>query len=100
MDGVVVARTVKPQAGDTARFLHGLYTGLAADRRPGRRRREERLGHDAPSSVYRDRGLSLVDDIDLSTGRVALALLLAGAEPGTYGTAKDADAVLPTPPSG
>ena len=99
VDGVVVARTVKPQAGDTARFLHGLYTGLVATDLP-----VVGVEHSdtAPSAVkvYRDRGLSLIDDIDLATGRVALAFLLAGAEPGNYGTAEGADAILPTPPSG
>jgi len=99
VDGVVVARTVKPQAGDTARFLHGLYTGLVASDVPVVGVEHSDTATSAVK-VYRDRGLSLVDDIDLSTGRVALALLLAGAEPGTYGTAKGADAVLPTPPSG
>jgi hypothetical protein len=99
VDGVVVARTVKPQAGDTARFLHGLYAGLTAAGVPvvG----VEKSGTATTAvKVYRDRGLSAIDDIDLATGRVALALVLAGAAAGSYGTAKGADAVLPTPPSG
>ena len=43
---------------------------------------------DDPAAVldaYRDQGISSVDDIDVSAGRLALALLLAGAEPGHYG---------------
>jgi hypothetical protein len=99
IDGVVVARTVKPQQGDTARFLHGFYTGIVSAAFPAVG--VENSGT-TPSAVevYRDRGLSSVDDIDLSTGRVALALLLAGAAPGKYGTTDGADAVLPTFPGG
>ncbi len=99
VDGVVVARTVKPQAGDTARFLHGLYAGLTDAGVPVVGVEKSDTATSAVP-VYRDRGLSAVDDIDLSTGRVALALVLAGAAAGSYGTAKGADAVLPTPPSG
>jgi hypothetical protein len=98
VDGIVVARTVKPQAGDTARFLHGLYAGLTAADVPVVGVEKSRTGASAVP-VYRDRGLSAIDDIDLATGRVALALVLAGAAAGSYGTAKGADAVLPTPPS-
>jgi hypothetical protein len=99
VDGVVVARTAKPQTGDTSRFLLGFYTGVATAEIPA-------VGvensNTTPSAVkvFRDRGLSSVDDIDLTTGRVALALLLAGAPPGKYGTADGADAVLPTFQSG
>jgi hypothetical protein len=106
VDGVVVARTVKPQAGDTSRFLQGFYTGVASAGIPA-------VGvensNTTPSAVgvFRDRGLSSVDDIDLTTGRVALALLLAGANPGKYGTRgipddaqNNADAILPTFPGG
>jgi hypothetical protein len=94
-DGIVVVRTVKPQQSETARFLSGLFTGLASAGIPA-------VGVEksdtTPSAipVYRDRGLSGVDDIQLATGRAALALLLAGAGSGHYGTADDADAVLPT----
>jgi hypothetical protein len=93
-DGIVVVRTVKPQQGVTAQFLSGLFTGLSSAGIPA-------VGVEksdtTPSAipVYRDRGLSGVDDIDLATGRAALALLLAGAATGHYGTADDADAVLP-----
>jgi hypothetical protein len=94
-DGVVVVRTVKPQQGVTAHFLSGLFTGLSSSGIPvvGVEKSDT-----MPSAipVYRDRGLSGVDDIDLLTGRAALGLLLAGAGTGHYGTADDADAVLPT----
>jgi hypothetical protein len=98
-DGIVVVRTVKPQQGVTARFLQGLLTGLASTGVPAVG--VEKSGT-TPSAagIYGDRGLSAVDDIDLVTGRAALALLLAGASAGHYGTADDADAVLPTLPLG
>ena len=106
VDGVVVARTVKPQQGDTARFLRGLYAGLASAGIPavGVEKSNAKI---SAVGVFQDRGLSTVDDIDLTMGRAALALLLAGADPGKYGTrnvpgdAQDnADAVLPKFPGG
>jgi len=95
VDGVVVVRTVKPQAGDTARFLRGLYTGVASGGAPAVGVEDTRT---TPSAVdlYADRGLSSVDDIDLDTGRAALALLLAGARSGSYGV--DAREILPPVP--
>jgi hypothetical protein len=98
-DGIVVVRTVKPQQGATARFLAGLFAGVASTGLPTVG--VEKSGT-TPSAipVYRDRGLSAVDDINLSTGRAALALLLAGASAGHFGIAEDADAVLPPPPVG
>jgi Copper transport outer membrane protein, MctB len=53
---------------------------------------------DEPPEVvdfYLDQGVSAVDDIDTQPGRLALALLLAGAEPGHYGVSEDADGVIP-----
>jgi len=93
LQGVVVARNAGPQQGDTARFLAGLYEGLASTGTPA-------VGVESsteePSAVkaFERADLSSVDDIDLPAGRLALALLLAGAEPGHYGV-KDADDVLP-----
>ncbi len=56
-------------------------------------------GSDDPSSIleaYRDQGISSVDAIDDPSGRLALALLLAGAEPGHYGLGDGAaDGVIP-----
>ena len=98
-DGIVVVRTVQPQQGVTAHFLNGLFTGLASTGIPAVG--VEKTGT-TPSAVpiYRDRGLSAVDDIDTLTGRAALALVLAGAGSGHYGTADDADAIVPTYPFG
>jgi hypothetical protein len=45
---------------------------------------------------YRERGLSSVDNVDAPEGHLALALLLAGAEPGHYGLRETAaDGVVP-----
>jgi Copper transport outer membrane protein, MctB len=95
-DGVVVVRSASPQQGATARFLNGFYSGLGATGVPavGVERAETK-----PSAiaVYRRAGLSSVDDVDALTGRLALALLLAGAQPGHYGidTTSASDGVLP-----
>lgn len=99
VDGVVVVRTAKPQQGDTMRFLRGLYSGLATAGVPavGVENTDTKL---SAAKVFRARGLSAVDDMDEMTGRAALALLLAGAQPGSYGTGDNADAILPTPASG
>jgi hypothetical protein len=99
LDAVVVARSARPQRGETEEFLAGLYRGLAAAPLPS-------VGvekSDATASavaVFRRRGLSTVDRVDTATGQVALVFLLAGARPGSYGLDEDAvDGVLPTPPA-
>jgi len=98
-DGVVVVRSAKAQQGDTARFLRGLYGGLAAGDIPAVA--VEKSGTTPTTlDVLHDSGLSTVDDIDLATGRAALAFLLSGASPGQYGTGSGVDAVLPQDPSG
>jgi len=98
-DGIVVVRSVKPQQGATARFLAGVFAGVASTGLPAVG--VEKSGTTLSAiKVYLDRGLSAVDDIDLSTGRAALALLLAGGGPGHFGIADDADAVLPAFPVG
>jgi Copper transport outer membrane protein, MctB len=99
VDGIVVVRTAKPQQGDTMRFLRGLYSGIASANLPavGVENSGAKL---SAVPVFRARGLSAVDDIDQMTGHAALALLLAGARLGAYGTGDSADAILPTPPSG
>jgi hypothetical protein len=83
-DGVVVVRSAGPQQGPTSRFLTGLYAGLAAAGVPV-------VGVETtkatPSAVpaYTRAGFSSVDDVDILEGRLALALLLGGADPGHYG---------------
>jgi hypothetical protein len=93
-DGVVVVRTAPPQAGPTARLLSGLVSGIAAQGAPAVAV-EETDAEESAVPIFRQRGLSTVDDIDLGTGRFALALLLADAASGAYGVRDDADGVLP-----
>lgn len=93
VDAVVVARTVAPQQGQTARFLAGFYAGLAGADVPV-------VGVEATDAeqsaieTYRDHGFSTVDNVDTATGRLALAVVLEG-ERGAFGVKDEADAVLP-----
>jgi hypothetical protein len=105
LDGVVVVRSWTPPAEDappeeqeaaatTEQLLDGMLDGLEDGSVPvvG----VERTGAD-PSSVpyFRDRGISTVNDADAVSGRVALAVLLAGGRPGAYGVGDDVDGVAP-----
>jgi hypothetical protein len=90
-DGVVVVRAAGPQVGPTARFLVSLYNGLGTAGVPvvGT---ESFDTEQSAITAWSRAGLSTVDDSDTFSGRLALALLLSGARPGTYGlkeTAKD-----------
>ena len=94
-DAIVVVRSVQPQQGLTARFLRGLYEGLATSGAPA-------VGVETsdalPSAVdaFDKASLSSVDFVDTHVGRFALALLLAGARPGSYGLKPTArDGILP-----
>ena len=94
-DGVVVMRSVEPQRGGTARFLAGFYSGLAGAGPPAVGV-EARRAKPSAISAFDRAGLSTVDSIDKLPGRLALVLLLAGAEPGHYGVRLTAtDGVLP-----
>jgi hypothetical protein len=94
LDAVVVARTVEPQSGQTARFLSGFYSGLAAAGVPVVGVETTDAG---PTAVptYRGHGFSTVDNVDTIPGRIALAVLLTGESPGSYGTKEDNTPVLP-----
>jgi Copper transport outer membrane protein, MctB len=94
IDGVVVARSSGPQAGDTASFLNGLYVGLADAGAPavGVESTEDRT---SAVGVFDRADLSTVDNVNTPAGRLALALLLAGAERGNYGVKETAQDVLP-----
>jgi hypothetical protein len=97
-DGVVVARTVAPQAGPTARFLAGFYAGLASAGVPAVGVERTQPGESAVSA-FAKQDLATVDDLDTEAGRLALVLLLGGATPGHYGVKKTAsDGVLPEIP--
>jgi hypothetical protein len=98
-DGVVVARSVKAQKDGTARFLQGLYSGLAGAGVPA-------VGVEVSGAVnsaipaFERSSLSTVDSIENTPGRLALALLLAGGQAGNYGVETTAtDGVLPLVPA-
>jgi Copper transport outer membrane protein, MctB len=98
LDAVVVARSVPPQKGTSARFLAGFYAGLASLAVPAVGVEVTRPGASA-IDAFAKQDLSTIDDLDLQAGRLALALLLAGATPGDYGVKKTArDGVLPQIP--
>jgi hypothetical protein len=94
-DALVVIREAEPQQGDTARFLAGLYDGLASSGEPVVGVELSRVLQSAIPAFQRN-GLSTVDGIDTPLGGLALILLLAGAEPGDYGIRDTAeDGILP-----
>lgn len=90
VDGVVVMRTAEPQAGETARFLAGLYQGLGSTGVPVVGVEPSRV-EESTIPVFQRHRLSTVDGIDTELGRLALVLLLAGADPGDYGVRETAD---------
>jgi hypothetical protein len=99
VDGAIVIRAVSPQSGATARFLNGLYAGLASAGIPA-------VGVEAQNSVptavpaFTRANLSTVDNVDAPLGRLALVLLLGGSDPGHYGlgAVKAPDGLLPPIP--
>jgi hypothetical protein len=78
-----------PAVESTASLLDGLVGGLDSLDIPvvGVAAGE---GSEQALEAFRDRGISTVDDIDVTAGRLALALLLAGAQPGHYGFGENA----------
>jgi Copper transport outer membrane protein, MctB len=92
-DAVVVARTVKPQGGETGNFLLGFYSGIrSASTVVG----VERSGA-MPSTLptFRRVGFSSVGGVETKLGRVALAVLLAGGAQGSFGVQEDGKVLLP-----
>ena len=89
-DAVVIAHTARISHAPTARFVSGIYAGVAGSNVPavGVERTTER-----PSriSVYRAAGLSTVDSVDRTLGRLALAELLRGGAEGHYGLKSTAE---------
>ncbi len=91
-DAVVVVRSVAPQQAQTARFLAGFYAGLSASGAPAVGVEESVSAIPSAVAAFAKAEMSSVDDIDAAAGRLAVALLLGGAQPGHYGsktTAKD-----------
>jgi hypothetical protein len=95
VDAVVVARTIPPQSGVTARFLAGFYAGLASSGVPAVGVERTKTS-DSSVEAFAKRELSTVDDLDTPAGRLGLVLLLGGATPGQYGMKQTAeDGILP-----
>lgn len=95
IDGVVLVRTATPQHGPTVGFLHGFYAGLGSAGAPlvGVETSDMKV---SAMSIFRQLGISSVDDLQIPAGRLALAALLAGAQPGHYGLDQSSDTgVLP-----
>ena len=104
VEGAVVIRSWRPAAGEadeetraTEKLLDGLVEGLRSSGFPVVGVESlSALGDESQIEVFRQQGLSSVDNIDTLSGRVALAVLLAGGEPGHYGLKDSAtDGVAP-----
>jgi hypothetical protein len=98
LDAVVVARSAAPQQGETQDLLGGVYSGLAASAVPtvGVEKAETTV---TAIPVFHQRGLATVDAVDTAAGQLAVAFVLAGARPGSYGVGETAtDGILPDPP--
>jgi hypothetical protein len=105
VDGAIVIRTwhapeaegdaeQQSQTNATESLFEGLVRGLEGAGLPivG----VETSGAQSDTSIYRQQGVSSVDDVDTLAGRLALALLLSGAQPGHYGVKDSAsDGVSP-----
>jgi Copper transport outer membrane protein, MctB len=94
VDAIVVARTASPQHGATGRFLNGFYAALGDAKMPAVGVESSDVKTTAVG-VFREQGLSTVDDLEKPTGRLALALLLAGGPGGQYGLREADDALMP-----
>jgi hypothetical protein len=93
-DAVVIVRSAEPQARGSSRLLAGLYDELVALAVPvvGAEDSDTAL---SAVDAYRKHGLSSVDDLDSTAGRLALAIVLAGGQSGHYGIKPTADDLLP-----
>jgi copper transport outer membrane protein MctB len=94
IDAVVVVRSVPAQQRGTSRFLGGLYKGLTGSG-VAVIGIEDSGAQVTAIETFRKHGFSSVDDVDTRAGRLALAVLLAGGEPGHYGVKPTADDLLP-----
>jgi hypothetical protein len=105
VDGAVVVRTwhrpetegnadQQSKTNGTESLFEGLVRGLNATGVPvvG----VETTTAESDTSLYRQQGVSSVDDVDTLAGRIALALLLSGGQPGHYGVKDSAsDGIAP-----
>jgi Copper transport outer membrane protein, MctB len=95
-DGVVVVRTAAPQSGPTAVFLKGLYSGLGDVGVPAVGI-EATKANSSAMATFQKAGLSTVDDIDTTVGKLTLVIMLSDpAVTGDFGTKANAhDGPLP-----
>jgi hypothetical protein len=105
VDGAIVVQTWQPPEteGDadeksktdaTQSLFEGLVRGLEGSGVPvvG----VQTMSAEDDLALFRQQGVSSVDDVDALAGRLALALLLAGGQPGQYGVKDSAtDGVAP-----
>jgi Copper transport outer membrane protein, MctB len=89
-DAVVVAHTARIDHAPTARFVSGIYAGIAGTGAPAVGI-ERTNAQPSRISVYGAAGLSTVDSVDTAIGHVALAELLRGGAEGHYGLKATAD---------
>lgn len=105
VDGAIVVRSWVPDSEDSSTaseraseaFVEGVLQGLQSTSLPvvGVETSDVETRTSAVP-VFNDAGVSSVDDLDLPAGRLALALLLGGGEPGNYGVKDTAtDGVVP-----
>jgi hypothetical protein len=95
VDGVIVMRTAEPQAGESSRFLAGIYQGLGSAGVPVVGVEPTRVEQSAIPAFQRHR-LSTVDGIDTPVGALAVLLVLADLDAaGDYGVRDTADRILP-----
>ena len=98
MDGVVIMRNADPQSGATARLLAGFYGGLASAGVPAVAVETTGVAEeDSALPVFERHRFSSVDNVDTETGRLALAVVLSGAERGRYGLNGEDGYVPPVP---
>jgi hypothetical protein len=98
-DAVVVVRTASAQTGATARFLKGLYAGISDVGAPvvGV---EDSQGDGSSIKAFQNADLSTVNDIDMQTGKLALATMLADPTiRGDFGDGDQTDGFLPNLPT-
>ena len=113
VEGAVVVRSWQPPAGAsqeetraTDTLVDGLLDGLTGSGFPVVGVESlSALGEESQVETYRRQGISSVDNVDTFAGRLALAVLLAGGQPGQYGlkdTATDgvAPPIEPVPEEG
>jgi hypothetical protein len=103
VEGAIVVRSWQPptggdeQARATETLLEGLLEGMKSSGFPVVGVESlSALGDESQIEIFRQQGVSSVDNVDTLAGRLALAVLLAGGQPGQYGLKDSAvDGVAP-----